>query len=71
MKVHNLSREIDNLHKNVVNVQDKRVIKTTVRNDIGSAANSNIIDLDVEEQNKRRINDFNLELCAKTHRHQC
>jgi hypothetical protein len=70
MKVHNLGREIDNLHKNVVNVQVKRVIKTTARDDMGSAANSNITDADTEEQNKRRINDFNLELGAKAYRYQ-
>ena len=50
MAVPNLSREIDNLHKNVVNIQDKRVIKTTARNDIGSAANSNITDAEVEDR---------------------
>ena len=27
MKVHNLGKEIDNLHKNIVNVKDKRVLK--------------------------------------------
>jgi hypothetical protein len=70
MKVHNLGKEIDNLHKNVVNVESKRCIKTTTRNDVGSAPSSNITDADAEEQNKRRINDFNLELGAKAHRYR-
>jgi hypothetical protein len=70
MAVPNLGREIDNLHKNVVNLQDKRGIKTTARKDIGSAANSNITHADAEEQNERRINDFNLELGAKGYRYQ-
>ena len=34
MKVHNLGKEIDNLHKNIVNVEDKRGIKTSARDDI-------------------------------------
>jgi hypothetical protein len=63
--VHNLGREIDNLHKNIVNIQDRRVLKTTARNDIGIAANSNITDAEVEEQNKRKIIDNNLELGSK------
>jgi len=67
--VHNLGREIDNLHKNIVNIQDRRVLKMTARNDIG-AANSNITDAEVEEQNKRKINDNNLELGSKAHRYQ-
>ena len=36
MKVHNLGKEIDNLHKNIVNVEHKRGIKTCARDDIGS-----------------------------------
>lgn len=70
--MHNLGKEIDNLHKNVVNVENERVIKTTARNDIGGAASSNITDSDsdVEEQNKGRINDINLELGAKAYRYQ-
>jgi len=68
--VHNLGREIDNLHKNIVNIQDRRVLKTTARNDIGSAANSNITYAEVEEQNKRRINDNNLELGSKADRYR-
>lgn len=67
--MHYLSREIDNLHKNIVNIQDRRVLKTTARNDIGSAANSNITDAEVEEQNKRKINDYNMELGSKAHRY--
>jgi hypothetical protein len=47
MKVHNLGMEIDNLHKNIVNVEHKRGIKTCARDDIGSAANSDLI---IEEQ---------------------
>ncbi len=31
MKVHNLGKEIDNLHKNIVNVEDKRGIETSAR----------------------------------------
>ena len=68
--MHNLGREIDNLHKNIVNIQDRRVLKTTARNDIGSAANSIITDAEVEEQNKRKINDYNLELGSKAHRYR-
>ena len=70
IKVHNLGREIDNLHKNIVNIQDRRVLKTTARNDIDSAANSNITDAEVEEQNKRKINYNNLELGSKAHRYR-
>ena len=36
MKVHNLGKEIDNLHKNIVYVEDKRGIKTSARDDIGT-----------------------------------
>ena len=43
MKVHNLGKEIDNLHKNIVYVEDKRGIKTSARDYIGSAANSDLI----------------------------
>jgi hypothetical protein len=68
--VHNLDRAIDNLHKNIVNIPDRRVLNTTARNDIGSAANSNITDAEVEEQNKRKINDYNLELGSKAHRYR-
>jgi hypothetical protein len=35
-----------------------------------SAASSNLTDADAEEQNKRRINDFNLELGAKAYRYE-
>ena len=31
MKVHNLGKEIDNLHKNIVSVEDKRGIETSAR----------------------------------------
>jgi len=31
MKVNNLGKEIDNLHKNIVYVEDKRGIKTSAR----------------------------------------
>jgi hypothetical protein len=31
MKVNNLGKEIDNLHKNIVNVEDKRGIETSAR----------------------------------------
>ena len=68
--MHSLGREIDNLHKNIVNIQDRRVLKTTARNDIGSAANSNITDAEVEEQNKRKINDNDLELGSKADRYR-
>ena len=68
MKVHNLGKEIDNLHKNIVNVKDKRGIKTSARDDIGSVANSDLIIK--EEQKKRRINDFNLELGSRAYRYQ-
>ena len=68
--MHNLDRAIDNLHKNIVNIPDRRVLNTTARNDIGSAANSNITDAEVEEQNKRKINDYNLELGSKAHRYR-
>ncbi|MGC2427802.1 MAG: hypothetical protein WA421_12275, partial [Nitrososphaeraceae archaeon] len=62
MKVHNLGKEIGNLHKNIVNIEHKRGIKTSARDDIGTAANSDLI---IEEQKKRRINDFNLELGSR------
>ena len=67
MEVHNLGKEIDNLHKNIVNIEDKRGIKTGARDDIGSAPNSDLI---IEEQKKRRINDFNLELGSRAYRYQ-
>ena len=66
MKVHNLGKEIDNLHKNIVDVKDKRGIKTSARDYIGSVANSDLI---IEEQKKRRINDFNLELGSRAYRY--
>ena len=37
---------------------------------MGSAASSNLTDADAEERNKRRINDFNLELGAKAYRYE-
>jgi len=67
MKVHNLGKEIDNLHKNIVYAEDKRGIKTSARDDIGTAANSDLI---IEEQKKRRINDFNLELGSRAYIYQ-
>ena len=67
MKVNNLGKEIDNLHKNIVYVEHKRGIKTSARDDIGTAANSDLI---IEEQKKRRINDFNLELGSRAYRYQ-
>ena len=67
MKVHNLGKEIGNLHKNIVNIEHKRGIKTSARDDIGSAPNSDLI---IEEQKKRRINDFNLELGSRAYRYQ-
>ena len=67
MKVHNLGKEIGNLRKNIIKVEDKRGIKTSARDDIGSATNSDLI---IEEQKKRRINDFNLELGSRAYRYQ-
>ena len=67
MEEHNLDREIDNLHNNIVNAEGKRCIKTSARDDIGSATSSDLI---IEEQKKRRINDFNLELGSKAYRYQ-
>ena len=59
MKVHNLGKEIDNLHKNVVEVESKRGIKTADKSYGDGATTSNLADAD---EQKRRINDFNLEL---------
>lgn len=67
MKVHNLGKEIDSLHKNIVNVESKRCIKTTDKGYGDSATNSNLADAD---EQKRRINDFNLELGHRAYRYQ-
>ncbi len=67
MKVHNLGKEIDNLHKNVVDVESKRGIKTADKSYGDSATTSNLADAD---ERKRRINDFNLELGRRAYKYQ-
>jgi hypothetical protein len=67
MKVYNLGKEIDNLHKNVVEVESKRGIKTADKSYGDSATTSNLADAD---EQKRRINDFNLELGRRAYKYQ-
>ena len=65
--MYNLGKEIDNLHNNVVEVESKRGIKATDKGYGDSATNSNLADAD---EQKRRINDFNLELGRRAYRYQ-
>ena len=67
MKVYNLGKEIDNLHKNVVEVESKRGIKAIDKSYGDGATTSNLADAD---EQKRRINDFNLELGRRAHKYQ-
>jgi hypothetical protein len=67
MKVHNLGKEIDNLHKNVVEVESKRGIKTGDKSYGDGGTTSNLADAG---EQKRRINDFNLELGRRAYKYQ-
>jgi len=67
MNVHNLGKDLDNLHKDVVDVESKRGFKTADKSYDDSATTSNLADAD--EQN-RRINDFNLELGRGAYKYQ-
>ena len=67
MKVYNLGKEIDNLHKNVVEVESKRGIKTADESYGDGATTSNLADAG---EQKRRINDFNLELGRRAYKYQ-
>jgi hypothetical protein len=67
MKVHDLGKEIDNLHKNVVEVESNRGIKTADKSYGDSATTSNLANAD---EQKRRINDFNLELGRRAYKYQ-